>query len=104
MSDSDHSSRAPARAAPGTEPPAGPVLDSAAASPAAYNASTAQEAATALVRLLMEQMGFGPDDIAPGGPGPAHEPVCPSRAEKHIPGKSGPRGRETAWEEREERR
>ncbi|MYT78972.1 hypothetical protein YW3DRAFT_05174 [Streptomyces sp. MnatMP-M77] len=82
MSDTDHSSRAPAGATPAVGPPAG----AAAASPAPYNASTAQEAATSLVRLLMEQMGFGPDDIAPGGRGPADEPVRPPRRAEDLPG------------------
>ncbi|CAM5382175.1 MULTISPECIES: hypothetical protein [Streptomyces] len=88
MSDTDHSSRAPAGAAPAVGPPAGPDagLGTAAASPAPYNASTAQEAATSLVRLLMEQMGFGPDDIAPGGRGPADEPVRPPRSAEDLPG------------------
>lgn len=86
MSDTDQASRTPDGAAPTVGPPAGPDPGTTAAPPAAYNASTAQEAATSLVRLLMEQMGIGPDDIAPGAPGPADEPVRPPRTAEDLPG------------------
>ncbi|WP_406500854.1 hypothetical protein OG936_39040 (plasmid) [Streptomyces sp. NBC_00846] len=98
-------SRVSTGAAPTTEPSAGTVLGAAAASPGAYNASTAQETATALVRLLMEQLGFAPGGIAPrdraetpgtGARGPAGGPGRPSRAGQDIPGTSGLRGREPA--------
>ncbi|MFJ7415652.1 hypothetical protein ACIQWZ_33345 [Streptomyces sp. NPDC098077] len=72
ISDIDHDSRPPTRTPPAATAPA-------AGTPAPYNASTAQAAATSLVRLLMEQMGFGPDDITPGHPDPADEPVHPPR-------------------------
>ncbi|MGP3632776.1 hypothetical protein ACTU45_05290 [Streptomyces sp. 24-1644] len=70
MSDSDRPSRASTGAAhttttTTTTPSAGTVLGTAAASSAEYSAATAQGAATALVRLLMEQMVFGPGYVAP---------------------------------------
>ncbi|MFJ9096620.1 hypothetical protein ACIRIR_34650 [Streptomyces globisporus] len=66
MSDNDSPSRTPAAVAPATaKPSAGTVLGAAVASPAAYTAATAQEAATALVRMLMEQMVLGPGAVGP---------------------------------------
>ncbi|MEW2065015.1 MULTISPECIES: hypothetical protein [unclassified Streptomyces] len=86
MSDSDRPSRASAAVAPATaRPPAGTVLRTAAASPAAYSAATAQEAATALVQMLMEQMVLGPGTVDPetraGGPswGPDGQDDGPAR-------------------------
>ncbi|QNE79629.1 hypothetical protein F0344_34790 (plasmid) [Streptomyces finlayi] len=71
MSDSDRPSRESTGAAhpttaTTTTPSAGTVLGTAAASSAEYSAATTQGAATALVRLLMEQMVFGPGSVAPG--------------------------------------
>ncbi|GAB2950524.1 hypothetical protein [Streptomyces sp. NPDC059173] len=85
MSDSDRPSRASAAVAPATaRPSAGTVLRTAAASPAAYSAATAQEAATALVQMLMEQMVLGPGTVDPetraGGPwGPDGHDDGPAR-------------------------
>ncbi|GHB32800.1 hypothetical protein GCM10010346_65050 [Streptomyces chryseus] len=105
-------SRVPPGAAPTTEPSAGTVLGAAAASPAAYNADTAQETATALIRLLMEQLGLAPGGIAPrdragtpgtGARGPAGGPGRPSRGRaEHTGGKWSPGKGTRVKQEREE--
>ncbi|MFD7744907.1 hypothetical protein ACFV2V_22625 [Streptomyces sp. NPDC059698] len=94
MSDSDRPSRVSTAVAPATaRPSADTVLATAAASPAAYSAATAQEAATALVRMLMEQMVLGPGAVEPEtraddpGSGPHGPDGCPPpRTGQDLPG------------------
>ncbi|MER7760788.1 hypothetical protein [Streptomyces sp. NPDC097619] len=78
----------PAGDGPPPEGPASAVLSAAATAVPAYTASAAQNAATALIRMFVEQGVFGPFPTAPED-GPEPEPLAP-------PAPDAPRA--TDWE------